>query len=74
MTSGSVTIPVFGFGVHGEVALEGASAVSDANLGAEDKSVAAVEIGGWLDDDRSHRVRHEIFGGIPYLARQLSVF
>jgi hypothetical protein len=59
---------------HGEVALEGASTVSDANPGAEDESVAAVESGGWLDDDRSCRVRNEIFGEISYLARQLSVF
>jgi hypothetical protein len=56
------------------VALEGASTVSDANPGAEDESVAAVESGGWLDDDRSCRVRNEIFGEISYLARQLSVF
>jgi hypothetical protein len=27
-----------------------------------------------LDDDGSRRVCHEIFGEIPYLARQLSVF
>jgi hypothetical protein len=38
---------------HGEVALEGANAVSDADPGAEDESVAAVESSGWLDDDRS---------------------
>jgi hypothetical protein len=50
------------------VALEGSSAVSDANPGAEDEGVAAVESGGWLDDDGSRRVRHEIFGEIPYLA------
>jgi hypothetical protein len=59
---------------HGEVALEGPSAISDANPGTEDEGVAAVESGGWLDDDGSCRVRHEIFGEIPYLARQLSVF
>jgi hypothetical protein len=53
---------------HGEVALEGSSAVSDANPGAEDEGVAAVESGGWLDDDGSRRVRHEIFGEIPYPA------
>jgi hypothetical protein len=59
---------------HGEVALEGPSTVSDANLGTEDESVAAVESGGWLDDDGSRRVRHEIFDDISYLACQLSVF
>jgi hypothetical protein len=56
------------------VALERANAVSGANLGAEDEGVAAVESDGCLDDDRSRRVRHEIFDEIPYLARQLSVF
>jgi hypothetical protein len=59
---------------HSEVALERANAVSGANRGAEDEGVAAVESDGWLDDDRSRRVRHEIFDEIPYLARQLSVF
>jgi hypothetical protein len=33
-----------------------------------------VESDGWLDDDRSRRVRHEIFSEVPYLARELSVF
>jgi hypothetical protein len=28
----------------------------------------------WLDEDCSRRVRHEIFGENPYLARLLSVF
>jgi hypothetical protein len=28
-----------------------------------------VEGGSWLDDDVSHRIRHEIFDEIPYLAR-----
>jgi hypothetical protein len=57
------------------VALERASAVSGANPGAEDEGVAAVESDSWLDDDdRSRRVRHEIFGEIAYLACQLSVF
>jgi hypothetical protein len=46
-------------GRHGEAALEG---------------VTAVEGNGWLDVDRSRRVRHVISGEIPYLARQLSVF
>jgi hypothetical protein len=59
---------------HGEVALERPSAIGGANLGAKDKGVVVVEGGGWLDDDGSRRVRHEIFGKIPYLARQLSVF
>jgi hypothetical protein len=53
---------------HGKVTLEGPSAVSNANPGTEDESVAAVESGSWLDDDGSRRVRHEIFGEIPYLA------
>jgi hypothetical protein len=56
------------------VALEGPSAVSDANPGTEDEGVAAVESGSWLDDDGSRRVRHDIFGKIPYLAHLLSVF
>jgi hypothetical protein len=59
---------------QGEVVLERASAVIDADLGAEDEGVAAVESGGWLDDDRSCRYLHEIFGESPYLARQLSTF
>jgi hypothetical protein len=54
--------------------LEGSGAVSSADLGAEDKGVAAVEGDGWLDEDGSCRVLHMIFGEIPYLARQLSVF
>jgi hypothetical protein len=54
--------------------LEGSSAVSSADPGAEDKGVAAVESDGWLDEDGSRRVCHMIFGEIPYLARQLSVF
>jgi hypothetical protein len=53
--------------------LEGSGAVSSADPGAEDKDVAAVE-DGWLDEDGSCRVRHMIFGEIPYLTRQLSVF
>jgi hypothetical protein len=61
-------------GRHGEAALEGSGAVSSADPGAEDKGVAAVEGDSWLDEDRSRRVRHIIFGEIPYLARQLSVF
>jgi hypothetical protein len=54
--------------------LEGTDAVGSANTGAEDKVVAVVEGDGWLDEDGSRRVRHMIFGEIPYLARQLSVF
>jgi hypothetical protein len=66
--------PSLRVGRHGEAALEGSDAVSSADLGAEDKGVAAVESNGWLDEDGSCRVRHMIFGEIPYLARQLSVF
>jgi hypothetical protein len=61
-------------GRHGEAALEGSSAVSGADPGAEDEGVAALEGDGWLDEDGSRQVRHVIFGEIPYLARQLSVF
>jgi hypothetical protein len=61
-------------GRHGEAALEGSGAVSSADPGAEDKGVATVEGDGWLDEDESRRVRHMIFGEIPYLVRQLSVF
>jgi hypothetical protein len=61
-------------GSHGEVALERSSAVSSAHPGPEDDGVTAVESDSWLDGDCSRRVRHEIFGEIPYLARQLSVF
>jgi hypothetical protein len=61
-------------GRHGEAALEGPSAVSGADPGAEDEGVAALEGDGWLDEDGSRRVRHVIFGENPYLACQLSVF
>jgi hypothetical protein len=61
-------------GRHGEAALERSSAVSSADPGTEDEGVAAVEGDGWLDVDRSRRVRHVISGKSPYLARQLSVF
>jgi hypothetical protein len=61
-------------GRHGEAALEGSSTVGGADPGAEDEGVAAVEGVGWLDVDRSRRVRHVISGENPYLARQLSVF
>jgi hypothetical protein len=66
--------PGFWVGRHGEAALEGPNAVSGTDPGAEDEGVAAVEGDGWLDVDESRRVRHMIFGEIPYLARQLSVF
>jgi hypothetical protein len=61
-------------GRHGEAVSEGSSAVSGVDPGAEDEGVAAVKGDGWLDVDRSHRVRHVISGESPYLARQLSVF
>jgi hypothetical protein len=61
-------------GRHGEVALERSSVVGNADPGAEDEGVTAVEGDGWLDVDGSRRVRHVISGEIPYLARQLSVF
>jgi hypothetical protein len=61
-------------GWHGEAALEGSRAVSSADPSAENEGVAAVEGDGWLEVDRSRRVRHVISGEIPYLARQLSVF
>jgi hypothetical protein len=61
-------------GRQGEEALEGSRAVSSADPGAEHEGVVAVESDGWLEVDRSHRVRHMISGEIPYLARQLSVF
>jgi hypothetical protein len=61
-------------GWHGEAVLEGSSTVSSVDPGAEDEGVAAVEGDGWLDVDRSRRVRHVISGQSPYLARQLSVF
>jgi hypothetical protein len=38
-------------GRHGEAALEGSSAVSSADPGAEDEGVAAVEGDDWLDAD-----------------------
>jgi hypothetical protein len=61
-------------GRHGEAVLEGPSAVSSADPGAEYEGVTAVEGDGWLDEDGSCRVRHVISSEIPYLARQLSVF
>jgi hypothetical protein len=61
-------------GRHGEAALEGARAVSGADTSTEHEVVAAVEGDGWLETNRSRRVRHVISGESPYLARQLSVF
>jgi hypothetical protein len=61
-------------GRHGDAALEGPSAVSSADPGAEDEGVTAVEGDGWFDVDGSRQVRHVISGEIPYLARLLSVF
>jgi hypothetical protein len=61
-------------GLHGEATVEGSRAVSNADPSAENEGVAAVEGDGWLEVDRSRRVRHVISGEIPYLARQLSVF
>jgi hypothetical protein len=59
---------------HGEAALEGSRAVSSANPSAENEGVGVVEGDGWLEVDRSRRVRHVISSESPYLARQLSVF
>jgi hypothetical protein len=61
-------------GRHGEAALERSRVVSSADPGAEHEGVAAVEGDGWLEVDRSRRVRHVISGESPYLARQLLVF
>jgi hypothetical protein len=61
-------------GSRGEVPLERSSTVCGADPRLKDEGVAAVESDGWLDGDLSRRVRHEIFGEIPYLAHQLLVF
>jgi hypothetical protein len=61
-------------GRHGEAALEGPRAVGSADPSAKNEGVATVESDGWLEVDRSRRVRHVISGESPYLARQLSVF
>jgi hypothetical protein len=66
--------PCLQVGRHGEAALEGSGAVISADPEAEDEGVAAVEGDSWLDEEGSRRVLHMIFGEIPYLARQLSVF
>jgi hypothetical protein len=60
-------------GLHGEAAVEGSRAISSADPSAENEGVAAVEGDGWLEVDRSRRVRLVISGESPYLARQLSV-
>jgi hypothetical protein len=61
-------------GQHGEAALEGSRAVGSAHPSAENEGVAVIEGDGWLEVDRSRRVRHVISGESPYLACQLSVF
>jgi hypothetical protein len=61
-------------GLHGEATVEGSRAVSSADPSAENKGVAVVEGDGWLEVNRSRRVRHVISGESPYLVRQLSVF
>jgi hypothetical protein len=43
--------PSLQVGHHGEAALEGSSAASSANRGAEDEGVPAVEGNSWLDGD-----------------------
>jgi hypothetical protein len=55
-------------GLHGEAAVERSRAVSSADPSAENEGVAAVEGDGWLEVDRSRRVRHVISSEIPYLA------
>jgi hypothetical protein len=64
----------FRVGRHGEAALEGSHAIGSADPSIENEGVAAVEGDGWLEVDRSRRVRHVFSGESPYLARQLSVF
>jgi hypothetical protein len=59
---------------HGEAALERSRTISSADPSAENKGVTTVEGDGWLEVDRSRRVRHVISRENPYLARQLSVF
>jgi hypothetical protein len=61
-------------GRHGEAALERSRVVISADPSAENEGVAAVEGDGWLEEDRSRRVRHVISGESPSLAHQLSVF
>jgi methionine synthase II (cobalamin-independent) len=50
-------------GRHGEARWKDPAVSADP--GAEDEGVAAVEGDGWLDVDRSRRVRHVISGEIP---------
>jgi hypothetical protein len=61
-------------GRHGEAALERSRTVSSADPSVEHEGVSTVEGDGWLEVDRSRRLRHVISGESPYLARQLSVF
>jgi hypothetical protein len=61
-------------GRHGEAVLEGSRAISNADPSTENEGVTAVEGDGWLEVERSRRVRHVISRESPYLARQLSVF
>jgi hypothetical protein len=56
-------------GRHGEATLERSHVVSSADPGAKDEGVAAVEGDGWLEVDKSRRVRLVISGESPYLAR-----
>jgi hypothetical protein len=48
---GKLHEPDLRVGRHGVAALEGSSAVSSANPGAEDEGVASVEGDGWLDEN-----------------------
>jgi hypothetical protein len=61
-------------GRHDEAVLERSRAISSVDPSAENEGVASVEGDGWLEVDRSCRVRHVILGESPYLPRQLSVF
>jgi hypothetical protein len=56
-------------GLHGEAAVEGSRAISSADPSAENEGVAAVDGDGWIEVDKSRRVRHVISGESPYLAR-----
>jgi hypothetical protein len=52
-------------GRHDEAALEGSRAIGSADPSTENEGVAAVEGDGWLEVDRSRRVRHVISGESP---------
>jgi hypothetical protein len=56
-------------GLHGEAEVEGSRAISSADPSAENEGVAAVDGDGWIEVDKSRRVRHVISGESPYLAR-----